>query len=188
VQFSTGGQTVAFSIPANTTQAIFQNGASSIRLQTGSVSGTITITPSFTTSGDYSLTPANPVTLQFTIPPAAPQLLNIQLSQSSATGFTLQVIGIATSRTLSQLNFVFTPEPDFNLVGTTASIDVSAASALWFQSAASQPFGSQFIISVPFNLAVSNKNVLNSLAAIQAVSVTATNSLGTSNSVSTQLQ
>jgi len=188
VQFSTGGQTVAFSIPANTTQAIFQNGASSIRLQTGSVSGTITITPSFTTSGDYSLTPANPVTLQFTIPAAAPQLLNIQLSQSSATGFTLQVIGIATSRTLSQLNFVFTPEPDFNLVGTTASIDVSAASALWFQSAASQPFGSQFIISVPFNLAVSNKNVLNSLAAIQAVSVTATNSLGTSNSVSTQLQ
>jgi hypothetical protein len=188
VQFSTGGQTVAFSIPANATQAIFPNGASSIRLQTGSVSGTITIIPSFITSGDYSLTPANPATLQFTIPAAAPQLLDVQLSQTSAAGFTLQVIGIATSRTLSQLNFVFTPEPNYNLVGTTASIDVAASSALWFQSAASQPFGSQFIISVPFNLAVSNKNVLNSLIAIQSVSVTAVNSLGTSNLVSTQLQ
>ena len=188
VQFATGGQTVTFSIPANTTQAIFQNGSNSIRLQTGSVAGTITITPSFTTSGGTNVTPASPATLQFSVPAAAPQLLNIQVSQSTAGGFTLQVIGLDTSRTLSELDFVFTPSPKYQLAASTVSVNVAASAALWFGSAQSQPFGSQFSISIPFGVSSTTAITTSSLVAIESISVTAKNQLGTSNPVVTPPQ
>jgi transposase len=71
VQFSTGGRTVSFTIPANGTQAVFSNGATTIKLQTGSVAGGITITPSFATRTGYSLTPDSPASLSLSIASAA---------------------------------------------------------------------------------------------------------------------
>ena len=67
VQFATGGTTTAFVIPANSTDAVFGAQGSQIRLQTGTVSSTITLTPSFTTqAGGVDLTPSGgPATLQF---------------------------------------------------------------------------------------------------------------------------
>ena len=49
VQFSSGGRTATFTIPANGTEAIFPNGTNRIRLQTGSVVGAITLSATFQT-------------------------------------------------------------------------------------------------------------------------------------------
>jgi len=192
VQFSTGGQTANFTIPANTTQAIFSNGSSTIRFQTGSVAGTINITPVFNT-GAINLTPASPATLQITVPAAAPQLLGMQLAASSPTSFALQIVGVTTSRVLSKLNFTFTPVAGKNLQTTQAVVDVSTVASTWFASSASTPFGGQFTITVPFTLSSSSTSgssttVQSLLTAIQSVSVTAVNDVGTSNSVTAQIQ
>ena len=50
IQFATGGRTVNFTIPANSTSALF-NGNTSVPLQTGTTAGTIVITPSFAMAG-----------------------------------------------------------------------------------------------------------------------------------------
>jgi hypothetical protein len=188
VQFSSGGGVVAFTIPANTTQAVFPNNTTSIRLQTGSIANTITVTPSFSTAVGYSLTPANPATLQFTVPSSAPQLSSMLITQTAANGFTLQIAGVVTSRSLTTLNFTFTAQSQFNIANTALPVDVSTVATNWFQSNASAGFGGQFLILVPFSLATASTSVTATLPAIQSVSVTATNEKGTSNPVTTQFQ
>jgi hypothetical protein len=188
VQFSTGGGTVAFTIPANSTQAIFPNNATSIRLQTGSVANTITVTPAFTTTGGFVLTPSNPGTLQFTVPSSAPQLSNVTIAQTNANGFTLQVTGVVTSRSLTSFEFTFTPvAAKFNIANTKVVVDISSTASNWFQSTASIPSGGQFVVIVPFTLTTTTSGI-TTLPAIQSVSVTATNPQGTSNAVTTQFQ
>jgi hypothetical protein len=83
VQFSSGGQTVSFMIPAGQTQAFFSNGLTHVQLQTGTIAGTITLTPDFLTAAGIDVTPASPQTLTVTVPSQAPALLTAQVSSSS---------------------------------------------------------------------------------------------------------
>ncbi|MEP6714490.1 MAG: choice-of-anchor D domain-containing protein [Terriglobia bacterium] len=186
VQFATGGQAVAFTIPANTLQAVFPNGATSVKLQTGSVSGTITLTPTFASNG-IDLTPASPPTVRLTVPAAAPQLVGAQLIATAANGFTVQTTGVATSRKLTKLHFTFTAAPKFNLASAQVLVDVTSLATSWFQSAQSTPFGGQFLITVPFTLTSSESGGVTA-GTLQSVSVTIDNDLGTSNAVTAQLQ
>ena len=95
VQFLTGGTTVPFVIPANTTSAVFGNQGTQIGLQTGTVASTITLTPTFATrAGNVDLTPANPTTLKISIAPAPPTLISIQFSNQTANGVTIAVSGL----------------------------------------------------------------------------------------------
>jgi hypothetical protein len=183
IQFSTGGRTVAFTIAAGQTQAVFPNGSTGIRFQTGTVAGGITITPTFTTTTGLNLTPANPTQLQLTVPSLAPVLLTASISNQSATGFVVTLNGYVTSLSVSSLSFTFSVKSGAPSITSAVSLDVSQASAAWFGSSASASFGGQFSIAVPFTLqAPSGTNVTSDL---QAVSATATNGLGVSNSVST---
>ena len=177
-----------FTIAANTTQAVFPNATKTIRIQTGSVANTITISPTFTTTGGFDLTPSNPPTLQFTVPSSAPQLSNVTVAQTAPTGFTLQIAGVATSRSLTTMEFTFTAQAKFNIANTKVTVSLASIAANWFQGNGSAPFGGQFLISVPFNLTSDTAGVANSLPAIQSVSVIATNEQGTSNVVTTQFQ
>ena len=52
---------VNFTVPANTTEALFTNNATTVRLQTGTVAGTLKVIPSFATDGGYDLTPSAPL-------------------------------------------------------------------------------------------------------------------------------
>ena len=76
IQFANGSSAVSFTIPANTTQALFSGNATAVPLQTGTTSGNIVITPSFSLQNGFNLTPPSPSTLTLTIPGLAPQLLN----------------------------------------------------------------------------------------------------------------
>ncbi len=183
VQFATGGRTVNFSIPANTTSADFAGQGFELPLQTGTVAETITLTPTFATSGGESLTPASPTTLQFAIPAAAPVLLTAGISGATSNTFNLVLTGYSTNRSLGALNVTFNPAPGFNITTTVPPIDLTQVSEAWFLSSASAAFGGQFQVTMPFTLTGPVKTGQTLLQAIASVTATISNSIGTSNSL-----
>lgn len=183
VQFSSGGRTVSFTVQANSTAVVFSGGTREVRLQTGTVASTIRFTPAFTTQSGVSLTPDPVVTHQITVPALAPRLLTFNVASRSQTSLTLAVSGFATTRSVSRLEFRFTPAADFNVPSTTVTVNVQADADAWFRGTSSQAFGGQFTMQVPFTLTSDQANT-NPVNAIRSVSVTATNGLGTSNSMS----
>jgi hypothetical protein len=188
VQFASGGRTIPFTIPANTRQALFPNAATQMRIQTGTVAGAITLTPSFTTTaGAIDLTPTVPAALTLRIPQAAPQLLNVVLSAKTSNGFTLLVTGYATGRSLTQMDFALTPTSGENVSTTKLTLNVDSTFSAWYQSTASQAFGSLFTASIPFTLAGDLKNVKELIETVQSVSVTITNRQGVSTARSVNL-
>jgi HYDIN/CFA65/VesB-like, Ig-like domain len=185
VQFASGGQTASFTIPAGATQAVFPNGSTSLRFQTGSVAGTLNIRPAFATTGGFDLTPSDVSPLRIVVSAAAPHLISTQVVSKTATSFVVEATGYASTRTLSKMDFQFTAAgSDVNLSGTAFGISISGAADTWFRSSTSQTsFGGQFTISVPFTLSTSGGTVASPVDAIQSVAVTVTNDKGTSNSM-----
>ena len=183
VQFATGGQTIPFTIPANSTDAVFSNGSKQVRLQTGSVATTVTLTPSFATQAGLDLTPSSPLALQFTVARAAPQLLSAGITSFASNTFTVTVTGYTTSRSLTGFQFQLTANPTVSLSSSKLLLDVSGASQTWFQSSASQSFGGQFTVAIPFNLQVSSGVQASPIDNLQSISVTASNEIGSSNSI-----
>jgi hypothetical protein len=180
IQFATGGRSVNFTIPANTTQAIFGSAATQVQFQTGTVAGTITFTPTFA-AGSVDLTPAVPPIMIVTVAPSAPQIRSVQIGTQTANSFEVLVTGFSTPRTMTGMNLQFTASPGANLRTSTLNVDVTSAFSTWYQSAASAQFGSQFT-------AVLNIVVAGDIAAVQSVAVTATNQSGTSTSASASLR
>jgi hypothetical protein len=188
VQFSTGLQTVQFVIPANSTDANFANQGPLLHLQTGTVASTITLTPTFATqAGNVPVTPASPTTLQFSVAPGAPVLISVVPVNETASSFALNVTGYSTTRTLTSVTLQFTAAAGMTIGTTQVTINVQPAATLWFQSTASQAFGGQFTVTLPFTLQgtpPTGKTLLQTLASISA---TVSNEVGTSNSVVTPL-
>lgn len=183
VQFATGGRTVNFTIPANSTQAIFENNSNDIRLQTGSLAGTINITPVFATQGGLDITPTSAPNLTLNIASSVPNLTDIRMPTRSLNAFTITVVGYSTTRSLKQLTVKFTPRGDNKFNQTDIPVNVDSVAQAFFQGVQSQNSGGLFSISIPFSLlnAPQNEDVVQR---IQSVSVTATNDQGTSNSLS----
>jgi hypothetical protein len=180
VQFSSGGESVTFTIPQGATQAVFPSGGNQISLQTGSVAGTITVTPSFALASGLDVTPASPPTLSLSVPSGPVQLTIAVVSAETATSLTLQVTGYATTRDLSSLSFQFTASSG----SSTVPVNIGPYAQQWFSSTQSDSFGGQFLVSVPFTLSTGSTSTTTSLVDLfQSVSVTATNSAGTSNAV-----
>jgi hypothetical protein len=172
IQFSTGGRTVDFSIPANSTQVSLP--APQIALQTGSVAGTITVT-AVLKAGGVDATPS-PVPLRsLKVARSAPVIRSLKMVKTAA-GFEIWITGYSPSRDLTQAAFRFTPAQGSDLRTSTANLPLSDSARQWYQDAASKLFGSQFTIVQPFT-------VQGSSTAIGAVSVTLTNSAGTSEEV-----
>jgi len=177
---------VSFTIPANSTQALF-NGSPSMPLQTGTTAGSIVITPSFTMRGGFDLTPAAPNALTIAIPRTAPQLVNASISSATATSFTLVLSGYSTSRGMRQFDIQFTPKAGENFSATKLTIDVSTAASGWYQSAASQSSGGSFLAAIPFSLA-NGSSTDDLVHRLQSLSVTASNETGVSTAVTVPIQ
>jgi hypothetical protein len=188
VQFAIGGRTVSFTIPANSTRAVFPNGTNQIRLQTGTVAGAITLTPSFATEGGIDLTPQSPASLNLNVQQAAPQLLSVMVTSRGSSSFTLQVNGFATNRSITEIGFQFTAASGENVSTTSLKVNVEAAFLAWYQGSTSKQYGSQFSVTIPFVLQGDVRNVSSLLDTIQSVSVTLTNRLGNSGSSSVNLR
>lgn len=192
VQFVTGGRTVPFVIPANSTSANFAGQGAQIFVQTGTVAETVTLTPTFATTGGADITPQNPTTLQFTIAPAAPVLEGVSVTGATASlttaSFTLVISGYTTTRDLKSLSVTLQAASGFNLTNAQVTEDLTGPSNVWFQSIASQAFGGAFQVSIPFNLTGTAPKNQTLLQAIGAVSATITNSVGSSNALQSKLQ
>ncbi len=184
VQFATGGRSVPFVIPANATSAIFDALGPQIGLQTGTVATTITLTPSFATlAGNIDLTPANPQGLKFNVAAGPPTLVTKQLIDPTNTGFMVEVTGFSPTRTLTAANVQFTTAPGFTMQTSQFTINVQDAAIAWFATSASQAFGGQFTIQIPFTFqenAPANQPITASIA---SVAVTVSNEKGASNSL-----
>jgi hypothetical protein len=174
---------VSFTIPANSTQAVFTGGATSMPMQTGTTAGTIVITPSFATQNGFDLTPSSPTSLTLTIASAVAQLSSESVTSETLTSFTVLLGGYTTTHGLTQLNIQINPKPGDNFSASNLTVNVSAASSAWFQSAAAQPFGGAFLIAIPFVLSSGN-STSDLVHMLQSLTITATNSVGVSSSIS----
>jgi hypothetical protein len=188
VQFASGGRSAAFTIPANATQAIFSGGSNQITLQTGTVAGTITITPSFALPSGLDVTPKPPATLSISVPPGPPHLANALVSQESSNTLTLQISGYASTRELSTLQFQFLAQSSTNLADADISLNIQPNAQAWFSSTQSQNFGGAFMVTVPFSFASNQTSTASLVSLLQSVSITGSNDLGTSNSVMVTLK
>ena len=188
VQFSSGGRSVNFSIPANGTAAVFAGQGQQIQLQTGTVATTITVTPSFATAaGGVDLTPSQPATLSFTVPAAAPTLIAGQVASSTNNSVVVTLTGFSTTRSLTGLTAQFTAAPGFSVPATAINVDLTQASALWFNSSPSIAFGGEFTVTIPFTLQGSVSSNQTLIQSVASVSLSVANGTGTSNTVQVAL-
>jgi hypothetical protein len=188
VQFATGGRTVVFVIPANSTDANFANQGPQLPMQTGTVASTITLTPSFATqAGGVDVTPGSPTTLQFTVAAAPPVLIAVQPVNETASSFSLNVTGYSTTRTLTSVTLQFTAAASLTLGTSQVTIDIQQAATVWFQSTASQAFGGQFTVTLPFTLQGTPPTGQTLLQTIASISTTVSNERGASNSLPAKL-
>ncbi|MGA2135547.1 MAG: putative Ig domain-containing protein [Bryobacteraceae bacterium] len=169
IQFSSGGTTASFTMPANTTAPV------SFALQTGTVAGTITLTVSLQ-AGSGAAVPAV-VTQTIQIAPAMPVISAVSVSTSSSS-FTVSVTAYSNTRDASQATLQFTPASGQTLENSSVTVPLTSAASNWFQSSSSDQYGSQFILTLPFTL------TNGSASGLASVSVTLTNSAGVSTATS----
>ena len=173
VVFTTGGRTVSFTVPANTTQAVFSGATPGV--QTGTVSGTITLTLKLTAAG-IDITSAPTPTTTLLIPKSAPKITSATVTRTSG-GFNIVVVGYATSREMVSATIGFTAAAGVTLSSSQAAVPLAAVFTTWYQSSASAAYGSQFSLNMPFTFS-------SSTAPLTSVSVQLTSGQGNSNSMS----
>lgn len=182
VQFATGGRTVGFTIPANSTRAVFDNGASEVRLQTGTVAGAIQLRTSFSTTAGLDLTPASAGISTITINRAAPRLLTAEVGNRTASSFVLLITGYSTTRSLRNVEVKLTPRGDQRFASASVSVNVESASLVWFQSTQAEALGGLFSMTIPVTLRRGGSTE-DLVEHVQGVTVSASNEVGASNAI-----
>jgi hypothetical protein len=171
VQFSTSGNTVNFTIPANATDAVFPGG-SSLLLVTGTVTGTLTFT------GSIQNGPANIALTSTTVDSTAPKITSLTAARVTG-GLRVQLVGFSPERKVTEVQYSF----DVRVNGALQKVDltktVDSDFGVWYQSAPSLPFGSAFKLDQLFTVA-------GSTAAVEAVTITVKNTQGSTVSASVQ--
>jgi len=166
VLFPNNTTTDVIQIPANNNTPI-----PAIDFSTGSTAGTITLTISLTADG-VDITPASLVPVTITIPPSAPVINSVTIDRSG-NNITISILGLSSTRDMTKATFHFTPASGASLKTTDLTVDLTGAFATWYQSAASDNFGTTFLYTQPFTL---NSDATH----VGGVTVTLTNSQGAS--------
>jgi hypothetical protein len=173
VQFASGGNSVNFTVPAGVTTVTLPQGG---LIQQGTVAGTITVSLTALSLGGTNVLPVDPPARALTVPRLAPVVYSttLQITNKSSTGFNVEFNAYATSRDLTSVTFAFSPASGATLNGTTSfTVPLDSLGPQWFSSSAGLSSGSAFHMATPFT-------VTGDLSAIGAVSVTLTNSVGSS--------
>jgi hypothetical protein len=178
IQFSTGGLTTNFTIPAGTTQAVFGT-QQSVLVITGTVAGSIAITAAVQAGGAI-VTPATAPSITTTIAKAAPVITGVTLT-ASGSSLIVAVTGYSNTRDMTSGTFQFIAAAGSTLNAAPITENLAATFSAFYQSSASTNFGSQFTFSIPFSFT-------GSINAIGSVSVQLINSAGTSAAVTATRQ
>jgi hypothetical protein len=171
VQFATGGQTLKFSVAANSTTPVFT--APVVALQTGTVAGTIQLSVKLASNGS-DVTPPNTAVRSIRIDRLAPRIVSMSVVRTTG-GLEVHIVGYSTTRQVTQGSFQFSVSGGSPL---SADVSMSTAGTAWFSSPQSQPFGGQFALVQPFTLQ-------GSVGTLTSVSATLSNAQGTSPAVTT---
>jgi hypothetical protein len=167
VQFATGGRTTTLVIPAGQTLSL-----SSVGVQVGTVAGLITITgQQFAGGADVTPKPAPVTTIR--VAATAPGITGVTAIKTGTSGFTLTVTGFASSKEITSATVTFIPAPGANLQTTTLTVTLDSLFIAWFSNPTSAAFGSQFTLTIPFN-------VSGDIGAIASVTVTLNSKAGNS--------
>ena len=172
VEFANGTRTVNFTIPANTTQAVFSQLGKTALFQTGTLAGTVGLAATFAVQ-TADVTPKTQPSFSTQIAAGAPQVTSVRVGSQQSNVLTLLVSGYSTARSVSQLAFQFTGAPNTNVTTPSLTADVSSAFTNWYSTPTSHVFGSQFTVSVALTLT-------GDPTALQSIAVSASNSLGNS--------
>jgi len=165
VQFSTGGRTVRFTIPANTTTAVFP---SPLLLATGTVSGTVTMT------GAIQNGPSGLPLSATGIDSTPPQMTTIAATRITG-GLSVRVIGYSPERRVTEVEYSFDVRVNGAIQKVNLGRSVNAEFNSWYQNQASAAFGSAFRLEQLFS-------VVGDSTAIEAVTITLKNSQGNTTS------
>ena len=160
------GPRYSFTIPASTTALPLP------KIDPGTVAGDITVTVTvdglIETSSSVTVEPSAPV-----IEPGSVQILNV-----TSSGFNVELVANSSPRDLMYATFTFTAASGATILGdSTFTFDVSSLLTSWFASSSGLSYGGAFSLTVPFQISGPG-------SAIQSVSATLTNSVGSSAPVS----
>jgi hypothetical protein len=171
IQFASGGTSISFTIPAGSTTPVFPSGANATVL-TGTTAGTITVTTSLTVNG---VALAN-TTKQIVNAAGVPFISNVSFTQTPG-GVTVTVVGFSSTREMVSGLFHFAPATGVTFTSPDVTVQLASAFTTWWTNTAqSNPFGTQFTLTMPFTLSTQSTSVVS-------VTVTLTNSKGASNPV-----
>ncbi len=173
IQFATSGRTVEFTIPENSTEALF-GAANEIAYQSGTVAGDINFRAELNLSGN-DVTPSPEPSGTVTVARSKPVVQRATASRTS-TGIQVTITGFATTREVNRVDVEFVAAPGANLGTSRVPIDVTELFNRWYTSQESAPFGSLFTLTIPFT-------AQGDPAAAQSVGVTLSNGDGDSQRV-----
>jgi hypothetical protein len=174
VQFSSGGRSATFTIPANDTHAAFS--VARLALQSGSVAGTIQLSVEGLRAGTVSL-PTSVSPLQTSqLGPAAAFIRSVTVTRGSS-GFEVQVVGLSTTREVTAATVRFRPVAGSAVPITEATVPLADAARSWFQTPGSAQYGGQFTVNLPFT-------IVGPSLTLDSVVVILTNGVGSSAEVS----
>jgi len=178
VQFANGGQTFSFVVPANTPAAT----PTDVFLQVGTVAGTITVTEKLTID-TQDVTPTPTPSQTITIAPGVPVLTGnpSMTATRNSTGFTVVATGYSNTREIQTALFQFTAASGQTVQTNQISIPGSQLFAPYYSSAASNATGGSFKLTQAFT-------ITGNTQAIVSVTLTLTNSVGSSKAVTVNLQ
>jgi hypothetical protein len=169
VQFSTGGTTLDFTVPANSTTT------PTVQIQTGTLASTITITLTLTADGQ-DVTPEGLAPVVIDVPVAPPTISSVTLKRNGDS-LAVTVQGFSSTRQMNGATFDFTPAAGSSISDPKIAVDIGSTFIDWYNQTASDQYGSAFTY-------VQNFTLSNNASTIAGVRVTLTNSAGISNQVS----
>jgi hypothetical protein len=170
VRFSTGTRTVNFTIPANTTRAVF---SSPVLLLVGTVSGMANLTANIQDG------PTGVLVGSVMVRSLAPQIMNISAARRSGA-LEVQATGYSPDRRVTRIEFDFDVRTADGVVRINLSKDALAEFDNWYRNPSSAAFGSAFLLTQIF-LVEGDPNT------VQSVIVTFTNEQGRTSSVPVQI-
>jgi hypothetical protein len=172
-QFASGGRGVEFVVPVGASTVTLPQGG---LVQQGTVAGTITVTLTALSSGGTNLLPANPPSRSIVVAGLPPVIYanSLQITNKSETAFNVEFNAYSTARDLTSVTFAFSPASGAVLNGTTSfTVPLDSIGPQWFGSPTGLSSGAAFHLATPFTISGDS-------SAIGSVSVTLTNSVGTS--------